>query len=68
MNSSLEALHCMLLVCKNGDDMIGELQTLRWIETVLQSSGSQSTEVDGIESLHEIQERIQVLEKEMELK
>jgi hypothetical protein len=68
MNTNLEALYCMLLVCRETEDPLGEIQTLRLILSVPVSSQSSFSEyflVDKIKMMttDEIQEQIQVLEK-----
>ena len=61
MYNDMEALDCMLTVCRNTDDLIGEIQTLRQI---LACDGESSA---FTMTQNEIKERIRVLEKELGL-
>jgi hypothetical protein len=66
---NLEALYCMLSVCENTEDKIGELQTLKSI--ISASSSIQESYSDGDAnrmSTDEVHERIRLLEKELESK
>jgi hypothetical protein len=67
--TNLEALYCMLSVCENTEDKIGELQTLKSI--ISASSSVQESDSDGEAnrmSIDEIHERIRRLEAELESK
>lgn len=72
MNENLEALYCMLLVCKRTNDAIGEIQTLRLVSALQSDPSTAQSEIwiDGIEVMttDEIDERIQVLEEKLSSK
>lgn len=68
MYTNIEALECMLTVCTNTNDSIGELQTLKQILAAYSTTTTSSGSGGGTSTtmtLEEIEKRIQVLEKDL---
>lgn len=74
MYMNIEALYCMLSVCQNTDDKIGELQTLKSILAASTVSNSSRTKDSNVDSegdgtnqmtIEEVHDRIRFLEGEL---
>jgi len=72
-NKNLEALNCMVAVCENTNDLMGQLQTLKLIYQLISSSSSDVNVVTtGLSreqlSVEDVQYRISNIETQLEQK
>eukprot|EP00977_Amphora_coffeiformis_P011921 scaffold2917_cov191-Amphora_coffeaeformis.AAC.14 len=65
-NSSLDALQCMLTVCENTDDLLGELNTLKSIQQLLSTTDGADAFSEEELSIDKVQEQIRRVEAKLQ--